>query len=603
MNKTSNATGNSPTSSSSGKKRKYNDEFIQFGFVCAADGETPLCLNCNKTLQKSSMVPSKLKRHLETNHSALATKPKSFFEGIRNQNKNQAKKMKMFQAIPEKATLVSYKIAQILCQKKKAHVEAETVILPSILIAAEVMLGPELSTQFKSIPLSNNTISRRIQDMSDDIDGQIQSHFNDIHDPLLCLWALQIDESTDISNKAQLIAFIRYIRNGKIVNQFLFCNELHQTTKGQDIFDLVDKNIKSRKLQWEHCVSICSDGAPSMLGKTKGFAALVVQVNPSVMVVHCMIHREVLMTKVIPEDLQLTLNQVVKIVNYIKANALRSRIFASLCKSMDSDYQSLLFHTDVRWLSKGKVLKRVCHLKKEIISFLDAKDVDFNFDVHCELWWLKVSFLSDMFDKLNELNKSLQGPSENIVTTTGKMHSFEKKLAFWKNKMLVNNFETFSLTDQLKNKHMITQDINMTLSNLQVSMKKYFPSIDVEQFDWVLNPFGNYEPNRLSIREEEQLIDLKEDLVLKTSFSQAEISEFWISLDRQFLELSLKAVKVLLPFATSYLCEQGFSALTEIKSKKRERLLNVDQEMRVCLSTLNPRIEKLCIDKCCHSSH
>lgn len=81
------------------------------------------------------------------------------------------------------------------------------------------------------------------------------------------------------------------------------------------------------------------------------------------------------------------------------------------------------------------------------------------------------------------------------------------------------------------------------------------------------------------------------------------VAEFWISMKTEYPELSEKAVKILLPFSTSYLCELGFSALTEIKSKKRERLLMVDQEMRVSLSVIEPRIEKLCSENKCNLSH
>lgn len=99
------------------------------------------------------------------------------------------------------------------------------------------------------------------------------------------------------------------------------------------------------------------------------------------------------------------------------------------------------------------------------------------------------------------------------------------------------------------------------------------------------------------------MICLKSDIVRKTSFSQIELSEFWISLVKEYPELSTKAVKILLPFSTSYLCELGFSVLTEMKSKKRERLLIIDAEMRVCLSSIEPRIEKLCDDTKCNKSH
>jgi hypothetical protein len=63
-------------------------------------------------------------------------------------------------------------------------------------------------TSVKLIPLSADTIARRIQDMSCVIDQQLAEHFADNQEPFSKLWALQIDESTDISNKAQLLAYV-----------------------------------------------------------------------------------------------------------------------------------------------------------------------------------------------------------------------------------------------------------------------------------------------------------------------------------------------------------------------------------------------------------
>ena len=54
------------------KKRKYLDDYIEFGFVLLLKGDTevPQCVICCKTLSNDAMCSSHLKRHLTTAHSA-----------------------------------------------------------------------------------------------------------------------------------------------------------------------------------------------------------------------------------------------------------------------------------------------------------------------------------------------------------------------------------------------------------------------------------------------------------------------------------------------------------------------------------------------------
>ena len=69
-------------------------------------------------------------------------------------------------------------------------------------------------------------------------------------------------------------------------------------------------------------------------------------------------------------------------------------------------------------------------------------------------------------------------------------------------------------------------------------------------------------------------------------------STFWVSLLDSYPILSKKALFILIPFVTTYLCESGFSTLVNIKTKKRPRLL-VEHDIRVALSTTTPCIKKL----------
>jgi len=69
-------------------------------------------------------------------------------------------------------------------------------------------------------------------------------------------------------------------------------------------------------------------------------------------------------------ELNTVLDDVVKILNETRSQALNSRLFTPLCKSMDSQYQHLIFHAEVRYLSRGRVLSHLLELKEEAKKFL-----------------------------------------------------------------------------------------------------------------------------------------------------------------------------------------------------------------------------------------
>jgi hypothetical protein len=87
--------------------------------------------------------------------------------------------------------------------------------------------------------------------------------------------ALQAVESTDVTNKAQLLAFVGFQNEGEIMAIFCCCKELSETTKGQDIFNILSFYLESCGLSRNQCVGICTDGAPSMIGSIKGSATLI----------------------------------------------------------------------------------------------------------------------------------------------------------------------------------------------------------------------------------------------------------------------------------------------------------------------------------------
>ncbi|KAI6659596.1 Protein ZBED8-like [Oopsacas minuta] len=74
-----------------------------------------------------------------------------------------------------------------------------------------------------------------------------------------------------------------------------------QTTKATDIFENVKSFFAMRNFDWKKNLgSLCTDGAPTMLGNRSGFAALVKKEAPNVTVTQCFLHRHALASKTLP---------------------------------------------------------------------------------------------------------------------------------------------------------------------------------------------------------------------------------------------------------------------------------------------------------------
>ena len=139
------------------------------------------------------------------------------------------------------------------------------------------------------------------------------------------------------------------------------------------------------------------------------------------------------------------------------------------------------------------------------------------------------------------------------------------------------------------------------LDSLSKAFKDYFPDDPRKGNLWIINPFLTHE-NALTLAEEEKLIELSSDLGLKALFGTVSVPKFWIHVRSEYPELYTKAMKFLLPFSTTYLCEAAFSAMTVIKTKQRNRL-QVNHALRLAVSNLDPRLEKLINNKEQQASH
>ncbi|GFS29371.1 protein ZBED8 [Nephila pilipes] len=200
----------------------------------------------------------------------------------------------------------------------------------------ELVCGLEQRKKLEAIPLSNDVIQSRIVEISCNILKQIINELKASPFP----FSMQLDETTDISNCSQLLLFVRYVSADTIKEEFLFCEPLLQTTKAVDVLAILNVFFSKHDFDWKQKLhSLCTDGAPAMLGNKSGFAHLVKKEAPNVIVTHCFLHRHALATKTLPTSLIDVLSIVIKTVNFIRSRALNHRLFKTLCQEMNAEHE------------------------------------------------------------------------------------------------------------------------------------------------------------------------------------------------------------------------------------------------------------------------
>ena len=335
-----------------------------------------------------------------------------------------------------------------------------------------------------------------------------------------------------------------------------------------------------------------------MLASRSGFQTLVKQRVPSAIGVHCFIHREALASKTLPNQLNTVFKVLVKIINYVKSSALNTRLFWKICQDMESDFEVLLFHTLVRWLSAGKTLYRSFSLKEELMEFLQCKEkYDFkNILAESEL---ELAYLVDIFSILNELNLQLQGKGGNLFTYQGIIKTFVEKLKLWIDRVENNNFVQFPCVNgTVGDKQNIRVQALEHLTELEDEFQQYFLEVNMTRDDlsFVRNPF-TAEVHTIPLDFQEEILELKNDLSVKELYKQSTLEKFWSGMLSAYPDVLSYAIRRLLPFASTYSCECGFSSVLNIKSKQRYCLEAVESDLRCALSNSMSNIEKLVSNK------
>ena len=219
--------------------RKWNKEWEKKYLLIVGKNEDSQCLICYQTV--SEKKEGKLERH-------FSSKLKNILWGLSHELIS--------------LNIVSWEIVRHM----RPFTDGEFIKERMIKVAAQLFPDKvDIQRAFKDISFSARTVARRADMLSSNIEDQLD---DDIRKSEFVTLALS--ESTDITGSAQLCIFIRYVFENSIMKEeSLDLVSPPKTTTGQDTSDALIEVLKKHHVPLDKISSIATDGAASMVGKTK----------------------------------------------------------------------------------------------------------------------------------------------------------------------------------------------------------------------------------------------------------------------------------------------------------------------------------------------
>ena len=101
--------------------------------------------------------------------------------------------------------------------------------------------------------------ARPIDELAADVRAQLVAKL-----PKADYFALQLDESTDVSNDPQLLAFVWLSTKMRCRRNLYSVSSCMDVQKSSEIFKVIDNFFREHDIPWPKCVAMCTDGARSM---------------------------------------------------------------------------------------------------------------------------------------------------------------------------------------------------------------------------------------------------------------------------------------------------------------------------------------------------
>ncbi|XP_014404013.1 PREDICTED: general transcription factor II-I repeat domain-containing protein 2B isoform X3 [Myotis brandtii] len=505
----------------------------------------PTCLICKQSMSVSKEY--NLRRHYQTNHSKHYDQ---YTDKMRDEKLHELKKG-----------------------------------LRKYLLGSSETVCPEQKQLFANASPNDNAAMQAAEDVTGNLWEKLREKIRSF-----VAYSIAIDEITDINNITQLAIFIRGVdENFDVSEELLDTVPMTGTKSGNEVFLRVEKSLKKFNIDWSKLVSVASTGTPAMVDANDG---LVTRLKSKVATVCkgsdlksvcCIIHPELLCAQWLKMDH--VMNVVVNSVNWICSRGLNHSEFTTLLYELDCQYGSLLYYTEIKWLSRGLVLKRFFESLEEIDSFMSSRGKPLP-QLSSQDWVRDLAFLVDMTMHLNTLSLSLQGHSQIVTQMYDLIRAFLAKLCLWETHLARNNLAHFPTLKSVSRNESDSLNYIPKIVELKTEFQKRLSDFKLYESELTLfsSPFS---VKIESIHEALQMevIELQCNMVLKTKYDKVGIPEFYKHLWSSYPRYKSHCAKILSMFGSTYICEQLFSIMKLSKTKYCSELKDSQWDSVLHIST------------------
>ncbi|MCO5575073.1 hypothetical protein L7F22_028870 [Adiantum nelumboides] len=226
-------------------------------------------------------------------------------------------------------------------------------------------------------------------------------------------FSILIDDSTDLTYKKHLIVYMTYLEeegSGPCACKFVALLPLEDgkaETKFNALMEwLVDMGVDLSKL-----IGFASDGASCMRGVNNGVLTKLQQKVPHIIGVHCVAHREALVVSdACDKFVEFTFVDAFanKVYAWVGRSTKRHQNLDKLMKAFNLKPLEVLRIHSVRWLSRGKVMRRLVEMMPALLSDFKTHDATlYTIATTFEVQFL-IHLLADVLHEMNELSKKFQ---------------------------------------------------------------------------------------------------------------------------------------------------------------------------------------------------